>query len=135
MVGSVVGDMISNKCSFVKWGVGQQSDEAPGLPVVRVQRVERIGGRARVMLQEPCRSLEGYPRSSSPSTLPLAFSFSMLGEPSRAMLCFALIPTHSPVGVPQAGQNLAPAVNVAPHFSHAGVTSFPQFGQNLGSPS
>ena len=43
---------------FERW---RQSDQAFDLPVIRVRRVERIGGRARVALQEPSRSLEGYP--------------------------------------------------------------------------
>ena len=43
---------------FERW---QDEKLAFDLPVIRVRRVERIGGQARVALQEPSRSLEGYP--------------------------------------------------------------------------
>ncbi len=43
---------------FERW---RQRNQAPDLPVIRVRRVERIDRRARVALQDPSRSLEGYP--------------------------------------------------------------------------
>jgi hypothetical protein len=43
------------------YDLGRESDEARRLPVVRVERVERIGRRARAVLRDPSGTLEGYP--------------------------------------------------------------------------
>jgi hypothetical protein len=46
---------------YERW---RQSGQALDSPVIRVRRVERIDRRARVALQDPSRSLEGYPTAA-----------------------------------------------------------------------
>jgi hypothetical protein len=50
--------MSDQRLLFERW---QPRGQALDSPAIRVRRVERIGSRARVALEDPSRSLEGYP--------------------------------------------------------------------------
>jgi hypothetical protein len=94
---------------FERWRQGGQASRSP---VIRVRRVERIDGRARVALQGPSRSLEGYP----PAAKSVVYFEYVDGDwkhatPFTAAVFWAFLPERRPAGTVTPPRTPTPAPN------------------------
>jgi hypothetical protein len=92
---------------FERW---QKEGQALDPPVIRVRRVERIDRRARVALQDPSRSLEGYP----PVAKSVVYLEYVQGDwkhasPFSAAMFWGFLPERRPAGTVTPARTPTPA--------------------------